>query len=420
MKFLPSVVKLFLALILILSVPACREPKWEVPEALLAEDYEVALALGDLRQGTIQDINAVDIPIVSPPVSLRPCCAFGANLQVKVGKVPVPGVELGNILDPEKVGTHGYDNGLVSVNTADSRGVFNIENDGILYTCRGGFIDTAHVRDYADKTFFLITVIARKFETGGSIALPDEGGKITVFLKPGPEQMLQQHGRRLLAIKAAQWVAFELSVWHEIATWYGYASIKAFPEKISAFSPEDLYSNLLGIKICGGIVMNKDASSENTYNRSMDAWLKRVLERLQVLPKEDSVAAMQLVDGLWWDSTKRIPDWKLTLRRNMDIGTEIFPWLVTEASGMDEDKRNSFEACKDSAPPLVLRNPDGFEGVEFSDYLTVQIELDDKLASAMPLPNPPSSIITQADFPEIIEVIRSENAAEFGPEADIP
>ena len=232
--------------------------------------------------------------------------------------------------------------------------------------------------------------------------------------------MLQKYGRRLLAVTAAQWVAFELSVWHEIATWYGYASIKAFPEKISAFTPEDLYSNLLGIKICAGIVMNKLAGSERQYNRSMDAWLKRVLERLQVLSKEDSVAAMQLVDGLWWDSTKRIPDWKLTLRRNMDVGTEIFPWLVTEASGLDEDTLNSFDACKDADPPLVLRNPDGFEGVDFSDKITVQIELDDKLAAAMTLPNPPSLTITQADFPEIIEQIRSENAAEFGPEADIP
>jgi hypothetical protein len=152
----------------------------------------------------------------------------------------------------------------------------------------------------------------------------------------------------------------------------------------------------------------------------MDAWLKRVLDRLQVLPKEDSLAAMQLVDGLWWDSTRRIPDWKLTLRRNMDVGTEIFPWLVTEASGLDDEKRNFFEACRDSVLPLVLRNPDGFEGVEFSDKITVRIELNDKLAAVMPLPDPPSPIITQADFPAIIEAIRNENAAEFGPEADIP
>ena len=420
MKPLYSIEKIFLILIILLSALACREPKWEMSKEIRAQDYDIAVALGDLRQGTIHDINAVDIPVVPPPISLRPCCAFGAGLQVKVGKVPVPGVELGNIIDPDKIGPHGYDNGLVSLNAADSRGLVNRENDGLVYTCRGGFIDTAHVRQHADATFFLITAIGRKFDTGGSISLPDEGGRITVLLNPISEQMLQRHGRKLLTLKAAQWVAFELSVWHEIATWYGYASIKAFPEKISAFSPEDIYSNLLGIKICGGILMNKGASSESDYNRSMDAWLKRVLERLQVLSKEDSIEAMQLVDGHWWDSTRRIPDWKLTLRRNMDVGTEIFPWLATEASGLDEEKMNSFEACRDAATPLVLRNPDGFEGIEFSDKLTVEIELDDKLAAAIPLPNPPSPIITQADFPGIIAAIRSENAAEFGPGADVP
>jgi hypothetical protein len=33
------------------------------------------------------------------------------------------------------------------------------------------------------------------------------------------------------------------------------------------------------------------------------------------------------VDGIWWDSSKRIPDWTLVLRRNSDIGTRISPWV---------------------------------------------------------------------------------------------
>jgi hypothetical protein len=35
---------------------------------------------------------------------------------------------------------------------------------------------------------------------------------------------------------------FRISIWHEIATWYGFASIARRPEKTSAFSPEDLTS----------------------------------------------------------------------------------------------------------------------------------------------------------------------------------
>jgi Protein of unknown function (DUF4056) len=39
--------------------------------------------------------------------------------------------------------------------------------------------------------------------------------------------------------------------WHEIAIWYGWANVPMFSERPSAFSPEDMYSNLLGIRIVG-------------------------------------------------------------------------------------------------------------------------------------------------------------------------
>ena len=54
---------------------------------------------------------------------------------------------------------------------------FDREHNGLVYTCRGGFIDTAHVRDYADWAIFLVAQIARLAETGGVVELPDEGGR---------------------------------------------------------------------------------------------------------------------------------------------------------------------------------------------------------------------------------------------------
>ena len=61
-------------------------------------------------------------------------------------------------------------------------------------------------------------------------------------------------GRRNLTASLAIWAGYQLSLWHEIATWYGWASFEAFPERASAFSPEDLYSNLLGAKLVGPII----------------------------------------------------------------------------------------------------------------------------------------------------------------------
>lgn len=42
-------------------------------------------------------------------------------------------------------------------------------------------------------------------------------------------------------------IAYDLSVWHEIATWYGVSSVPLVSEQFSSFSPEDVYSNLLGL-----------------------------------------------------------------------------------------------------------------------------------------------------------------------------
>jgi len=414
-----------LAALLVLSALAaaplgCRAPKWETSKADRAPDRDLAVALGDLAYGRIQDIQAADVPVVAAPQSLRPCCAFGTGLTVKVGTVPIPGVELGNIVGLDDLGPHVYDNGFLSINAADNRALVDNEQNGLIYSCRGGFIDIAHVRDNADLMIFMLTAIGRGMDGGADISVPDQGGRITVRVNPLGEESVRRYGRERLAMAITEWVIFELSIWHEIATWYGYSSIEQWPEKISAFSPEDLYSNLVGIKISAGIMNNNRAGDETDYNRSMDAWIKRALQRLEAVSKDESIEVMNLVDGLWWDSSRRIPDWTLTRRRHMEIGTTVTPWLFSNATGLDADDAADFEACDDAGPPLVLRNPDGFEGHRFADHITVEIDLNDKLAAVFPLQNPPSRIVTQADFPAVVEVIRAANAEEFGVGADQP
>ena len=91
--------------------------------------------------------------------------------------------------------------------------------------------------------------------TGATIELPVEGGRRRVVIRPLPPKLLELYSLRRISVNLAQWIAFELSVWHEIATAYGVTSIDLYPEYVSAFSPEDLYSNLLGAKIGGGLVM---------------------------------------------------------------------------------------------------------------------------------------------------------------------
>jgi hypothetical protein len=130
----------------------------------------------------------------------------------------------------------------------------------------------------------------------------------------------------------AKWLAYQLSVWHEIATYYGYASIAEWLEKISAFSPEDLYSNELGARLSAGIMLSRGARTDVEYGLSMDSWIHQALERLDAMPLRTSQKAMHELDGAWYDSQRPIPDWKMVKRRNFDIGPLLHPWLVQDAS----------------------------------------------------------------------------------------
>ena len=287
------------------GVLACQHQQWDVASKLRAPDVDVAAALGDTTSENSQWVVS-DIPEIPYPRALRPCCAFGADLEVAVGSVPVPGVELGNLLGPEDLGPHRYDNGALSVQRADPRGIVGLERNGLIYTCRGGFIDLAHVRDNADNTLAIAAAVARTLEeTGTTIELPPQGAAMRIRVRPVPTEAIAKHGRMRLAVSLAQWLAYEISIWHEIATFYGYTAIAAWPERISAFSPEDLYSNELGIRIAGGVILAKEARSDLEYGLGLDAWLERTLQRLEAVPLEDSRAAMQAVDGAWWPLAAR-------------------------------------------------------------------------------------------------------------------
>jgi hypothetical protein len=140
--------------------------------------------------------------------------------MVKLGEIPLVGFKLDNIRAPSDLGPHKYDNGLISFDLADNRGCFSgqpindakpyqvaiscqidswnadDENNGLVYTCRGGFIDVAHVRDNADMTIFLAAQAGRNMNKGGIIKLPDQGGEIHIIFNPIPKELLNEYGHR--------------------------------------------------------------------------------------------------------------------------------------------------------------------------------------------------------------------------------
>jgi hypothetical protein len=406
--------RLVLAALLVLTAGCAQPPRWASHETPSASDAAVLLESksGESARRMMEE-DAPEIPIRK---RLRPCCAFGTGLKVRVGAVPVPGFRIGNIIETDAVGPHIYDSGaLTRSSQMGTSGFRHAEGNGLIYTCRGGFIDTAHVRDYVDWTTYLATKLARHLSTGTTIEFPDEGGQRRIVSKPVDRIAIDRHGLARIARPLAQWIAFQLSIWHEIATWFGWSWTKTFPETASSFSPEDLYSNALGVKIFGALVTRSSIRTEHLYNSTVSSWFEAVLEHLVPVPKQVGIEAMRSLDKHWWDSSRRLPDKELTQRRHLDIDDRVTPWLIPDALVPDSLRA----ICGDHPEPVTVSIPDGIMGVKFSDFVNLQIEVDDNLAAQAPFTEI-GRTLTQADFPRIIEAIREQNREEFGPNADQP
>ncbi len=399
---------------ILLTAGCAKPPRWAGREKPTAADAAVLLEsrAGENARALLQD----EVPKIPIRKRLRPCCAFGNDIKVRVGAVPIPGFRIGNIIGPDEVGPHTYDSGAMTRSSqAGTSGFRRREGNGLIYTCRGGFIDTAHVRDYVDWTIYLAATLARSLSAGTTIEFPDEGGQRRIVSQPIDQDAIDRHGLLRIAAPMAQWIGFQLSIWHEIATWFGWSWTKTFPETASAFSPEDLYSNVLGVKLVGALLHRSAARTEHLFNSTVESWFEVVLEYLDPVPKSVGIEAMRSVDQHWWDSSRRLPDKELTLRRSFDIDDRITPWLVS--AGLAPESLR--EICGDDPNPVTISIPDEIMGLKFSDWVSLKIEVDDNLAAQAPFTEIGRSV-SQADFPRIIEAIREQNREEFGPRADQP
>jgi hypothetical protein len=401
-------VALGLLLLLGLTGAGC-EQKWQ--QAVRDEELETAFFAG---------LDTKEIFDLAEPQRLRPCCVFGTDIGVQIRSIPLPGYEIQNVLDIGELGTHQYNNGAISPQPRGQGGLISDEASGILYTCRGGFIDISHVRDNADRTLYFAAQIGRIAATGGAIPITGEGAERRIVVRPLDSRLVRAYGFREVVTRLAEWLDFQASIWHEIATWYGWSSTQ-FSEQPSAFSPEDLYSNLVGAKIAATIIRRQEASSEIEYNRAVTGLLKDALGKLGPLPKDATRRAFAYVDGVWWDSTKRVPDNRLVRHRNFDIGPSLSPWKLADAglSGSLADDRKEFDqACGSDWTPLRLAVADRLMNVPFRTMATLEIQPGELLVkNGFPLGG---KRITQDDFPAVIEAIARVAEAELGAGASKP
>lgn len=229
-----------------------------------------------------------------------------------------------NFLDPD-IGTHGY--------------YFTcLEKNGILYTLRGGHIDTAHVRIAADWTSYLTArtyrcVMENKSSFSFKLGADLSRHYITITYPDYWARLSRQRRSTIakdVALSLGPYLAFEAITWHEILTWYGFKCMRIYTEFPSAFSWEDSYSNILGIRIAVSTL--RDA--EHTYNEAVTIAFDRELDKLGVQSADFAKRATDLKKGEWFTGGGLF--FVSIKKRNFDVGLDdgyVTPTLIDGLPG---------------------------------------------------------------------------------------
>ena len=302
-----------------------------------------------------------------PPRIIRTCCAFGTDLKVSI----VPFYRYTQLTSVEMLGTHHYLGAKA-------------ENNGILYTKRGGFIDFGHVRDIIDWTAYLYN-LEKKSQQEGEVFIHlgfEAGAKSLVMKIPASEKE-----EDLLLIAGR--IAYDLSIWHEITSWFGASAVPLVPEKFSSFSVEDAYSNLLGSKIAAEAI-----KSELPFEQAVTEIIHRTMTELEAVPsKEESYQAMEDVREIWWTRKRHLPNNKVMIQRQLAAYPAISPILVPG------------RVSKTGSPLRLSVSETTQDGIPLNEFYTLSITKNNKIPVRRIFPDRQERTVTQNDFIKIIDYI---------------
>jgi hypothetical protein len=286
----------------------------------------------------------------------------------------IPGIKLTETTSIEKIGSHHY--------LGDAS-----EENGIIYSRRGGFIDMAHLRDQSDWTAYLYSQILENKKKGSlSMVLGREGGEKNLNV------IIPSNLNNLDLIHLAGKIAYDLSVWHEIATWFGASTIPFVPERYSSFSIEDPYSNLLGVTI--GI---QALQNELPYEQAVTQIIKKYLKDLDAVTNEaETFLAMEAVRDIWWTRDKKLPSSKVLLQRQLQVYPCLKPWLVPGWNSEDQT-------------PSELTVPElASSGQTLSQFYKLEFKLNYKFPFHKMFPERRERNITQNDFDRMLAQVATE------------
>ena len=288
-----------------------------------------------------------------------------------------------------------------------SYGYSPFEKNGITYTCKGGHIDIAHLRISADNTRYITTELYKGMLEGKrdfSFDLTADKSLHIVKLSY-PKNWEQSADKEAIAKKVSlelgQYLTFSETTWHEMLTWYGYQTMAIFPEQASAFSWEDMYSNLLGIRLAAQALQD----NEHGYNKALTLALDKEMKILGGKSAHFAREAAESVRSQWFEGNVFVSMEK----RNLDIGLDdnyVTPMIVPQV-------------CH-GAKPMPYPVPDlDISGYGFSmDYQIRPREFEKGRILKIVYPNGDGKTIKpNIHFAKIMDDIRKTTLEKYGDES---
>ncbi|MFI4910588.1 MAG: DUF4056 domain-containing protein [Sedimentisphaeraceae bacterium JB056] len=214
-----------------------------------------------------------------------------------------------NFIDDKILGNHSFSNAWG-------------ENNGIVYTCRGGHIDIAHVRIAADYTRYLsqkvkCTIDCKNTNLSFRLNVEPSTYFVTLTYPENWDTLTAQQKEEIsreVSLELGAYFTYIMTTWHEVLTWFGYKCMMVVPENPSAFSWEDIYSNLMGIRLSTKVM------SENMpdYDKALTNMLLYELQNLGIQSRETAREASEEMRNKWYTGITLV-DMKF---RNIDIGLD--------------------------------------------------------------------------------------------------
>lgn len=316
---------------------------------------------------------------------------FNELPKARMGGLPYPGAfTFFEPVNPNDLGDHAY---------ASPSG--RPEKDrGMVYTCRGGFIDIAHAR----KTIDLCKYAAVRFE----LALLNDWTAFKIksrepslyvvrlrypdFWKSLPAAEKQRVAREL-SIRLGQRMAMLMVTWHEVLTWHGYKASGILSEQQSAFTYDDTGTHAFGVLVGGRALRDS-----REWDQAVTAAMTTRLRELGAVGASETSLAAQWVEGTWWSGFE-------PLKRHVESGLDrpFDAWIV-----------RGLPFC----PGAV---PNRYQLPEMADVLgadfrgLVRIDIDPKVSQSgditRAIPGNPSLIDVDQHLPLILEQIRRQSGA---------